>query len=110
MNEHDNRLTEEEVIDGLQALLCGEDIEDTLLGDCWTRTFAEGGYLTRMDNVLKGLDDHEKKLEENLQEMQLRQKGLQEELARDEDYTDLINKYKSKLKKLDKQLGVENDG
>ncbi|MBR4864880.1 MAG: DEAD/DEAH box helicase family protein [Oscillospiraceae bacterium] len=71
---------------------------------------AEGGYLTRMDNVLKGLDDHEKKLEENLQEMQLRQKGLQEELARDEDYTDLINKYKSKLKKLDKQLGVENDG
>ena len=46
MYEHENHLTEEEVIDGLQALLCGEDIEDTLLGDCWTRTFAEGGYLT----------------------------------------------------------------
>ncbi len=71
---------------------------------------AEGGYMTRLDNVLKGLAAHEKKLEGNLQELHTRQNALQEALAKDEDYTDLINKYKAKLKKLDKKLGVEKDG
>ena len=45
-DEENERLTEEEVVDGLRALLQGEDLDDTLLEGSFTRTYEDGGYLT----------------------------------------------------------------
>ena len=39
-------VTEEEVVDGLRALLMGESLDCTLLGNANTATYEEGGYLT----------------------------------------------------------------
>lgn len=73
----------------------------TELGD------SETGCLVRVDNVLEGLPDHQKKLEKNLQELRQRQTALQKELLKKEDYTDKIAACQRRLAKLDKLLGVE---
>ena len=39
-------LTEEEVVDGLRALLMGDSLDCTMLDNCSTRTYGDGGYLT----------------------------------------------------------------
>ena len=39
-------LTEDEVVDGLRALLMGESLDCTLLDNADTATYEEGGYLT----------------------------------------------------------------
>ncbi|MBR2790677.1 MAG: hypothetical protein IKD70_08740 [Eggerthellaceae bacterium] len=39
-------LTEEEVVDGLRALLMGDSLDCTMLDNCNTRTYVDGGYLT----------------------------------------------------------------
>ena len=46
-HEEEESLTEEEVVDGLRALLMGESLDCTSLEDnAFTRTYEEGGYLT----------------------------------------------------------------
>ena len=67
----------------------------------------EKGYLIRLDNVLEGLPNHQKKLENKLLEMQQRQIALGVELQKKEDYTDKIAACKEKLARLDKKLGVD---
>ena len=44
--EENEPVTEEEVVDGLRALLMGESLDCTLLGNANTATYEEGGYLT----------------------------------------------------------------
>jgi hypothetical protein len=67
----------------------------------------EKGYLIRLDNVLEGLPNHQKKLENNLLDMEQRQIALGVELQKKEDYTDKIAACKEKLARLDKKLGVD---
>ena len=46
-HEEEESLTEDEVVDGLRALLMGESLDCTSLEDnAFTRTYEEGGYLT----------------------------------------------------------------
>ena len=44
--EETEELTEEEVVDGLRALLMGDSLDCTMLDNCSTRTYEDGGYLT----------------------------------------------------------------
>ena len=44
--EENEELTEEEVVDGLRALLMGDSLDCTMLDNCSTRTYGDGGYLT----------------------------------------------------------------
>ncbi len=44
--EETEELTEEEVVDGLRALLMGDSLDCTMLDNCNTRTYEDGGYLT----------------------------------------------------------------
>lgn len=45
--EETEAITEEEVVDGLRALLMGDDLDCTSLGSCVsTQTYEDGGYLT----------------------------------------------------------------
>ena len=46
MYENEERLTEEEVVDSLRALVEGESIDCTMLEGSFTRTFQDCGYLT----------------------------------------------------------------
>ena len=46
MNENEERITEEEVVDSLRALLYGDSLEDTLLDGCRTSPYSDAGYLT----------------------------------------------------------------
>ncbi len=46
MYENEERLTEEEIVDSLRALVEGESIDCTMLDGSFTRTFQDGGYLT----------------------------------------------------------------
>ena len=45
-NENEERITETEVVESLRALLWGEELENTMLDDCRTATYEEGGYMT----------------------------------------------------------------
>ena len=58
--EETEELTEDEVVDGLRALLMGESLDCTALDSCTsTTTFAEGGYLTYDRGfVIETLDGH----------------------------------------------------
>ena len=44
--EENEPVTEDEVVDGLRALLMGESLDCTLLDNADTATYEEGGYLT----------------------------------------------------------------
>ena len=71
---------------------------------------AEVGVLIRLDIFLDGLSRHLEKLEVGLTELIAREKALKEEIAKKEDYTDRIAKIKTRLAKIDKELGVtENE-
>lgn len=65
------------------------------------------GNLIRIDNYLDSLGDHLSKLMLNLEKLQEKEKDIRVELSKDESYTDQIETYKNKVKKLDKKLGVD---
>lgn len=64
------------------------------------------GNLIRIDNYLDSLGDHLSKLMLNLEKLREKEKDIRFELSKDESYTDQIETYKNKVKKLDKKLGV----
>lgn len=64
------------------------------------------GNLIRIDNYLDSLGDHLGKLMLNLEKLREKEKDIRFELSKDESYTDQIETYKNKVKKLDKKLGV----
>ena len=68
---------------------------------------AEVGYLTRLDNVVEGMESHGAKLLANLEEMQQRQQAIRTELRKKSDHTDAIARCKERLEWLDRKLGVE---
>lgn len=65
------------------------------------------GNLIRIDNYLDSLGDHLSKLMLNLEKLREKEKDIRFELSKDESYTDQIETYKNKVKKLDKKLGVD---
>lgn len=65
------------------------------------------GNLIRIDNYLDSLGDHLSKLMQNLEQLREKEKDIRFELSKDESYTDQIETYKNKVKKLDKKLGVD---
>lgn len=65
------------------------------------------GNLIRIDNYLDSLGDHLGKLMLNLEKLREKEKDIRFELSKDESYTDQIETYKNKVKKLDKKLGVD---
>lgn len=65
------------------------------------------GNLIRIDNYLDSLEDHLSKLMLNLEKLREKEKDIRFELSKDESYTDQIETYKNKVKKLDKKLGVD---
>lgn len=67
----------------------------------------EVGGLIRIDNFLENLENHLLMLEENLSKLKTRKKSIEEELNKDENYTEQIEECKSKLKRIDKKLGVK---
>lgn len=64
------------------------------------------GNLIRIDNYLDSLGDHLSKLMLNLEKLREKEKDIRVELSKGESYTDQIETYKNKVKKLDKKLGV----
>ena len=67
---------------------------------------SEVGCLIRLDNALEGLPIHKERLAQNLQEMEMRQVGLQAELQKNENYSEQITACKEKLREIDNKLGV----
>ena len=51
-------ITEKDIVDGLRALLWGEDIGNTMLEDSYTATFEDGGYLTRDEGFTLDINGH----------------------------------------------------
>ena len=70
----------------------------------------EKGLLIRIDNCLEGLGNKVDKYKAKLIDLIRRKRTIEEELAKDESYTDEIESCKRRLKRIDKQLGVENNG
>ena len=64
------------------------------------------GVLIRIDNALDSLGDIYLKHYANYRELQLSEKRMQEELAKNESYADKIDELREKLETLDKKLGV----
>lgn len=67
----------------------------------------EIGNLVRIDNYLDTLDDHLEKLKTCLSKLTEKEIELKAELAKDENYSEQIEKYKAEVEKLDKKLGVD---
>lgn len=70
---------------------------------------ADIGNLKRIDYFLDTLDDHLEKLKFQLTKLMNKEKELKEELSKDENYNEQIEKYKAEVAKLDKELGVERN-
>ena len=66
----------------------------------------EIGNLVRIDNFLDSLDEHLKKMNDNLNGLQKRKADIEAELAKEESYSEQIEEYRKKVEQLDKQLGV----
>lgn len=64
------------------------------------------GALVRIDNFLEKLDEHYKKMNDELKNMRENLNAIGEELARGDDHADRIEHLKSKLQRIDKELGV----
>lgn len=67
---------------------------------------SELGILPRIDNFLKGLDEHYTKLLNELERLEARQNDLKNELDKKGDYQEKIEILKGELEKIDKELGV----
>lgn len=66
----------------------------------------EIGNLMRIDNYLDTLDNHLEKLRIGLSKLAEKEIELKAELAKDENYSEQIEKYSAEVEKLDKKLGV----
>lgn len=66
----------------------------------------EIGNLVRIDNYLDILDEHLEKLKIGLAKLTEREIELRAELAKEENYSEQIEKYRTEVEKLDKKLGV----
>ena len=66
----------------------------------------EIGNLVRIDNYLDTLDNHLEKLKIGLSKLTEKEIELKAELAKDENYSEQIEKYSAEVEKLDKKLGV----
>ena len=66
----------------------------------------EIGNLVRIDNFLDTLDNHLEKLKIGLSKLTEKEIELKAELAKDENYSEQIEKYVAEVEKLDKKLGV----
>lgn len=69
----------------------------------------EIGNLVRIDNYLDMLDNHLEKLKIGLSKLTEKEIELKAELAKDENYSEQIEKYSAEVEKLDKKLGVKNE-
>ncbi len=67
---------------------------------------SEVGTLIRIDNFLDSMEAHLSKLEEGFTYLVNRKEAVRHELNKKENYTDKIEKTKAKLKRIDKELGV----
>ncbi len=67
----------------------------------------EVGGLIRIDNFLQNLPAHLEKLKQTLSELIVKEKDVRSELLKKEDYVDRIEKFRNKLEKIDKKLGVD---
>lgn len=65
------------------------------------------GGLIRIDNFLENFQKHLEKLEDNYQNLVTRKNGLESELAKKEDYSDIIDDLAKKLETIDEKLGVK---
>ena len=65
------------------------------------------GNLIRIDNTIDTLADYLEKLKNGLQKFLAKQASIEQELNREEDYTEQIETYKNKVEKLDKKLGAK---
>lgn len=68
---------------------------------------SEQGALVRIDNFLDHFPAHYDKQKSTLEKFEERKKSIENELAKNESYDDMIAQYKEKLEKLDKALGVD---
>ena len=66
----------------------------------------EIGNLLRIDNYLDTLDKHLEKLKVGLSNLTEKEIELKAELAKNENYSEQIEKYSAEVEKLDKKLGV----
>lgn len=66
----------------------------------------EIGNLTRIDNYLDTLNKHLEKLKIGLLKFNKKEIELKTELAKDENYSEQIEKYGAEVEMLDKKLGV----
>ena len=66
------------------------------------------GAIIRVDNYLEKLPEHYRRLRDGLADLKAKQRAMKDELDRNEDYADRIDKLKSRLEKLDKELGVKS--
>ena len=67
----------------------------------------EIGNLMRIDNYLDMLGNYLEKLKIGLSKLTEKEIELKAELAKDENYSEQIEKYKAEVEKLDKKLGVD---
>lgn len=70
----------------------------------------ELGILPRIDNFLNSLDRHYEKLSNGLKELVEMQIDLKNELEKNENYQEKIDELKSRLEKIDIELGVDING
>ena len=66
----------------------------------------EVGNLIRIDNYLDNLDKHLQELEEDRNRLVDKEADIEENLLREESYTDQIEFYRKKLEEIDTKLGV----
>ncbi len=67
---------------------------------------SSGGYLARIDNFIDKIDKHREKLQNALDELVAREEFIISALEEPDGYSQKIEKLKSKLKGIDKKLGV----
>ncbi len=65
------------------------------------------GYLTRIDNFLDNLNKHIDKLREGLAMLEARHEYITNTLNEPDIYSDIIDKLRNKIKRIDKALGVK---
>lgn len=69
----------------------------------------EIGNLKRIDNFLDSLDERLMRLKAVKESLENRKAEIEAELSRDEDYSDLIKKYRDRVAEIDLALGVDKD-
>ena len=67
------------------------------------------GNVVRLDNVLNGLSKRLENFEKQYKELVTRKKGIEDELSKDADYTQLIERYSKRIVEIDERLGVNKN-